>query len=96
MDLSLSRMANITFDDLNGLRAEGYIRDSTLDQRDGYGPLGINDQPANRIQAETHVIFSPYADIDLTISACQFRSDISLDFILYNLGHCTQIQSQVS
>ena len=27
-----------TFDDLKGLRAEGYIRDSTLDQRDGFGP----------------------------------------------------------
>ncbi len=28
----------ITFEDLKGLRAEGYVRDSTLDQRDGYGP----------------------------------------------------------
>jgi DNA invertase Pin-like site-specific DNA recombinase len=27
-----------TFEDLRGLRAECYIRDSTLDQRDGYGP----------------------------------------------------------
>jgi len=27
-----------TFEDLRGLRAVGYIRDSTLDQRDGYGP----------------------------------------------------------
>ena len=27
-----------TFDDLRGLRAEGYIRDSTLDQKDGFGP----------------------------------------------------------
>ena len=27
-----------TFQDLKGLRAEGYIRDSTLDQRDGFGP----------------------------------------------------------
>jgi len=27
-----------TFEDLKGLRAEGYIRDSTLDQRDGSGP----------------------------------------------------------
>lgn len=27
-----------TFEDLGGLRAEGYIRDSTLDQRDGFGP----------------------------------------------------------
>ena len=27
-----------TFEDLRGLRAEGYIRDSTLDQRDGFGP----------------------------------------------------------
>ena len=27
-----------TFEDLKGLRAEGYIRDSTPDQRDGYGP----------------------------------------------------------
>jgi len=27
-----------SFDDLRGLRAVGYIRDSTLDQQDGYGP----------------------------------------------------------
>ena len=27
-----------TFEDLRGLRAEGYVRDSTLDQRDGFGP----------------------------------------------------------
>jgi DNA invertase Pin-like site-specific DNA recombinase len=27
----------ITFEDLKGMRAEGYIRDSTLDQRDGFG-----------------------------------------------------------
>ncbi|MFQ5861430.1 MAG: recombinase family protein [Dehalococcoidia bacterium] len=27
-----------SFEDLKGLRAEGYVRDSTLDQRDGYGP----------------------------------------------------------
>ncbi|MBI4235863.1 MAG: recombinase family protein [Chloroflexi bacterium] len=28
----------VTFEDLRGLRAEGYVRDSTLDQRDGSGP----------------------------------------------------------
>ena len=28
----------LTFEDLRGLRAEGYIRDSTLDQKDGFGP----------------------------------------------------------
>ena len=28
----------LTFEDLKGLRAEGYIRDSTLDQRNGFGP----------------------------------------------------------
>src|ERR1035437_1424080 len=27
-----------TFEDLKGLRAEVYVRDSTLDQRDGFGP----------------------------------------------------------
>ena len=27
-----------TFEDLRGLRAEGYVRDSTPDQRDGFGP----------------------------------------------------------
>ena len=27
-----------TFEDLRGLRAEAYIRDSTKDQEDGYGP----------------------------------------------------------
>ena len=27
-----------TFEDLRGLRAEGYVRDSTIDQRDGFGP----------------------------------------------------------
>jgi len=29
---------HITFEDLRGLRAEGYIRDSNQDQRDGFGP----------------------------------------------------------
>ncbi len=28
----------LTFEDLMGLRAEGYIRESTLDQQDGFGP----------------------------------------------------------
>ena len=28
----------LTFEDLRGLRAERYIRDSTLDQKDGFGP----------------------------------------------------------
>ena len=27
-----------TFEDLKGMRAEVYVRDSTLDQRDGFGP----------------------------------------------------------
>ena len=27
-----------SFEDLRGLRAEGCVRDSTLDQRDGFGP----------------------------------------------------------
>ncbi len=30
--------SQLTFEDLRGLRVEGYIRESTLDQRDGYGP----------------------------------------------------------
>ena len=29
---------HLTFEDLKGLRAEGYIRDSTLDQRNGFAP----------------------------------------------------------
>ena len=36
----------LTVEDLQGLRAEGYIRDSTLDQKDGYGPE--MQQRANR------------------------------------------------
>ena len=28
----------LSFEDLKGLRAEAYVRDSTLDQRDGFGP----------------------------------------------------------
>ena len=32
------RDRQLTFEDLRGLRAEGYIRDSTLDQKDGFGP----------------------------------------------------------
>ena len=27
-----------SFEDLRGLRAVGYVRDSTLDQREGFGP----------------------------------------------------------
>ena len=35
-----------SFEDLRGLRAEGYIRDSTVDQMDGFGPTiqKINEQ----------------------------------------------------
>ena len=32
------RDRQLTFEDLRGLRAEGYIRDSTIDQKDGFGP----------------------------------------------------------
>ena len=32
------RSRELTFEDLIGLRAAGYIRDSKLDQRDGFGP----------------------------------------------------------
>ncbi len=28
----------MTFEDLKGLEARGYVRDSKLDQRDGFGP----------------------------------------------------------
>ena len=34
----LNSPGQLTFEDLRGLRAEGYVRDSTLDQRDGFGP----------------------------------------------------------
>ncbi|MFQ5874198.1 MAG: recombinase family protein [Dehalococcoidia bacterium] len=36
--LTKNGRGQLTFEDLKGLRAEGYIRDSTLDQRDGFGP----------------------------------------------------------
>ena len=35
---SLTAQSIATFQNLVGLRAEGYVRDSTLDQRDGFGP----------------------------------------------------------
>ena len=38
LSLGANGQRRITFEDLMGLRAEGYVRDSTLDQRDGYGP----------------------------------------------------------
>jgi len=38
MNLRGKSTSQLTFEDLRGLRAEGYIRDSTLDQRDGFGP----------------------------------------------------------
>ena len=33
-----SQSRHLTFEDLGDLRAEGYVRDSTLDQKDGFGP----------------------------------------------------------
>lgn len=36
--LKLAPRKQITFDDRKGLRAEGYVRDSTLDQKHGFGP----------------------------------------------------------
>ena len=38
MNRTISNQKHLTFEDLRGVRAEGYIRDSTLDQRDGFGP----------------------------------------------------------
>ena len=35
---SRNQHRQLTFEDLRGLRAEGYIRDSTLDQQHGFGP----------------------------------------------------------
>ena len=34
----LNRGGQLTFEDLKGLRAEAYVRDSKLDQQDGFGP----------------------------------------------------------
>ena len=36
--ISSNTNRQLTFEDLKVLRAEGYIRDSTLDQKDGFGP----------------------------------------------------------
>ena len=36
--LTRSGKRQLTFEDLKGLRAEGYIRESSKDQRDGFGP----------------------------------------------------------
>lgn len=38
VDMGRDHHHQVTFEELKGLRAEGYIRDSTLDQRDGFGP----------------------------------------------------------
>ena len=38
MKATRNNTRQITFEDLKGLRGEGYIRDSTLDQRNGFGP----------------------------------------------------------
>ena len=38
MNRPIANQKHLTFEDLRGMRAEGYIRESTLDQRDGFGP----------------------------------------------------------
>ncbi len=38
MNLKRNDNRQLTFEDLSGRRAEGYVRDSTLDQRGGFGP----------------------------------------------------------
>ena len=38
LTLSRNGKRHLTFEELKGLRAEGYVRDSTLDQKDGFGP----------------------------------------------------------
>ncbi len=38
MTVAIMHHQQVTFEGLKGLRAEGYVRDSTLDQRDGFGP----------------------------------------------------------
>ncbi len=37
-NLSSFRHQPLTFEDLKGLETRGYVRDSKLDQRDGFGP----------------------------------------------------------
>ena len=37
-ELGILNQGIVSFEDLRGQRAEGYIRDSTLDQKDGFGP----------------------------------------------------------
>ncbi len=37
-NLSSFRHQPLTFEDLMGLETRGYVRDSKLDQRDGFGP----------------------------------------------------------
>jgi len=36
--VNLGARHELTFEDLKGMKAQGYIRDSTEDQRDGFGP----------------------------------------------------------
>jgi hypothetical protein len=36
---------SLTFEDLKGLRAEVYVRDSTLDQRNGFGRISSTAMP---------------------------------------------------
>ena len=37
-NLSSFRHQPLTFEDLKGLETRGYVRDSKIDQRDGFGP----------------------------------------------------------
>ena len=52
MSMHPTQSSPISFEELKGLRAEGYVRNSTLDQREGYGP----DIQRNNLKrfAETH------------------------------------------
>ena len=46
-----------SFEDLRGLRAEGYVRDSTLDQRDGFGPTIQRTNEQRLLEAGQQMVF---------------------------------------
>ena len=52
MSMHPTQSSPISFEELKGLRAEGYVRNSTLDQKEGYGP----DIQRNNLKrfSETH------------------------------------------
>ena len=70
----------MSFEDLIGLRARGYIRDSTLDQRDGFGP-DIQHDNIQRFADSYSLIFDDFFYAEFVSGRSTSKRSVFAQFI---------------